>query len=72
MRPLVAIAQVAAALLLLMAFVYVPVFKDILGQTALSARQLLLVGVPPALFLGAEGFEKLSRDSTCAYLVDTN
>jgi magnesium-transporting ATPase (P-type) len=51
-------ASVAAALLLLMAFVYLPVFQHMLGQTALSARQWLLIGVAPVLFLGAEELRK--------------
>ena len=51
-------ASVAAALLLLMAFVYVPVLQHILGQTALSARQWLLIGAAPVLFLGAEELRK--------------
>jgi magnesium-transporting ATPase (P-type) len=51
-------ASVAAALLLLMAFVYLPVFQHMLGQTALSASQWLLIGVAPVLFLGAEELRK--------------
>ena len=51
-------ASVAASLLLLMAFVYVPVLQHILGQTALSARQWLLIGAGPVLFLGAEELRK--------------
>ena len=51
-------ASVAAALLLVMTFVYVPVFQHMLGQTALSASQWLLIGVAPVLFLGAEELRK--------------
>jgi len=46
--------SVAFALLLLMAFVYLPALQHILGQAPLSARQWLLVGVAPVLFLGAQ------------------
>ncbi len=50
--------SVAFALLLLMAFVYLPALRNLLGLTPLSAKQWLLVGVTPALFLGAEELRK--------------
>jgi magnesium-transporting ATPase (P-type) len=49
---------VAVALFLLMAFVYLPPFQHLLGQTSLNARQWLLVGIAPVLFLVAEELRK--------------
>ena len=50
--------SVAFALLMLMAFVYLPALQHILGLAPLSAMQWLLVGVAPVLFLGAEELKK--------------
>jgi magnesium-transporting ATPase (P-type) len=50
--------SVAVALLLLMAFVYLPLFQHVLGQTSLGARHWLLVGIAPIVFLGMEELRK--------------
>jgi magnesium-transporting ATPase (P-type) len=51
--------SVLAALLLLVACVYLPGPREILGQASLGVRQWLLAGLAPVLFLGAEELRKV-------------
>jgi hypothetical protein len=51
-------ASVLFALILLVAFVYLPGLREALGQAPLGPREWLLVGVAPALFLAAEELRK--------------
>jgi potassium/sodium efflux P-type ATPase len=51
-------ASVLFALILLVAFVYLPGLREVLGQAPLGPRQWLLVGVAPVLFLAAEELRK--------------
>jgi magnesium-transporting ATPase (P-type) len=52
------VGAVTFELVVLVAFVYVPGLRELLGQTPLTLRHWMLVGVAPLLFLAAEELRK--------------